>query len=92
MITLLFTLNILATAGTLLFPIFIGTRGLAIGAWATSFIVCGATSFAIDEYYPTWEVPAWRLGPVWAIAAWVFFIAGLVIAVRKPRRREVPMQ
>ncbi|HEU4715814.1 MAG TPA: hypothetical protein VFS14_03215 [Candidatus Saccharimonadales bacterium] len=90
MVHVLFTLNVLATVGTLLIPMVADTRGRAIYGWASNFLGGGATLYLIHTFYPSWQEPAWHHSLVWVLIAWAFLIAGLIIAIRKPRKQNVP--
>lgn len=91
MAQLLFCLSILATIGTLLLPTMAASRGQAVWSWVSNLLAGGAIDLLIKEYYPSWVEPQWRSGIVWSLIAWTFLIGGLFIALRKPRKRNLPV-
>ena len=90
MVHVLFTLNVLATVGTLLIPMVADTRGRAVWGWAANLMGGGAIRFMIQEYYPSWQEPAWHTSLAWALVAWALLIAGFIVAIRKPRKNALP--
>jgi hypothetical protein len=83
----LFTLIVLTMVGTLLCPLVFTTRGRAIWGWVSNFMTGGMIRLLIQEHYPAWAEPAWYTGLAGATLAWMFVIVGLVIALRRPRKR-----
>lgn len=86
----LFALNLLAALGVLLCPLLAPTRGRAISDWTANLLGGGAIRLMIDEYYPSWQEPAWHTSLAWALVAWALLIAGFIVAIRKPRKNALP--
>lgn len=90
MVQVLFGLSILTNIGMLLLPISSVSRGKAVWSWASNWFAGGAIVFLIEERYPSWKEPQWHSGIIWFLVSWALFITGFVVAVRKPRKRDVP--
>jgi hypothetical protein len=89
MATAIFGLVILSEIGILLIPLTSQTRGRAVWGWLVNTLTAGALSGFITEYFPSWKEPQWHTGWTWALIAWALFIFGFIVAIRKPRKRNV---
>ena len=85
----LFLMFIVSTVGMFVFPILSPSRGRAILGWFGQ--LCGSTFFSLTlrASFPSWIAPRWSASLAWVLVEWVLFVAGLVIAIRKPRKRNV---
>ncbi|MDN5274444.1 MAG: hypothetical protein JWP06_345 [Candidatus Saccharibacteria bacterium] len=91
MATAIFCLVILSEIGMLLIPLTSATRGRAVWGWLANLLGAGAFFTLITEYYPSWEEPQWHAGTAWALITWALCLAGLIVAIRKPRKRNAPV-
>jgi len=77
--------------GMVIMPLTAPTRGRAIYDWFVWVMATSLNSYLIEVYYPSWEAPSWRTGAAWTMLAWAICILGLVIAIRKPRKKKTPV-
>jgi hypothetical protein len=91
MVQVLFFWHILSVIGMLIIPIMVATRGRALYDWFVQLLSASMASYLIEMHYPSWEEPHWHTGNAWAMLAWATCILGLVIAIRKPRKRSAPV-
>lgn len=91
MVQVLFYLSVLATIGTLLLPVLSASRGPAVWSWGINFLAGGVITLVIKQHYPSWVEPQWHSGIVWRLIAWTLLTVGLIVAVRKPQKRDVPV-
>ncbi len=89
MADLLFWLAILSAVGMLVIPLSHPSRGAAVFGWFIQWLAAGVFKGLRREYFPSWQEPEWSYGLVWVLATWLFFIVGFIIAIRKPRKRDI---
>lgn len=88
MAQVLFSLSVLCVIGMLFMPASSSTRGKAIYGWLTQLGGAAGFTMLLEAKFPAWEEPQWHAGILWSLASWTLFIAGFIVAIRKPRKRD----
>ncbi len=66
-------------------------REAAIVSWLFMLLIVALFPLYLRVNYPQWEGPGWYSHSAWMIVPCVMLAIGFIIAIRRPRKRDLPV-
>ena len=87
----LFAMVILGYAMMLIGPLASKSLGKALYMWFSGFMGVGACMYFAthNPFSPAWQAPGWYSNNTVAIISWSIVVVGLIVAIRKPRKKTL---